>query len=64
MIVVIKLRLIEERWNVMEEIFVIKSPIILVVIDHMMILGRDIMMLLHSFNLPHALLLIKDQITS
>ena len=64
MIVVIKLRLIEERWNVMEEIIVIESPVILVVIDHMVVLRRDIMMLLRSFNLPHALLLIKDQITS
>ena len=60
MIVVIKLRLIEERWNVMEEIIVIESPVILVVIDHMVVLRRDIMMLLRSFNLPHALLLIKD----
>lgn len=64
MIVVVKLRLIEERWNVMEEIFVIESPVILVVIDHVVVLRRDIMMLLRSFNLPHALLLIKDQITS
>ena len=60
MIVVIKLWLIEERWDVMEEIIVIESPVILVVIDHMVVLRRDIMMLLRSFNLPHALLLIKD----
>ena len=60
MIVVIKLWLIEERWNIMEEIIVIESPVILVVIDHVVVLRRDIMMLLCSFNLPHTLLLIKD----